>query len=173
MSIMLQINSQAATAQDILSIYIASGGIIPLTLERINTKYPNQPPFTQIDLQQMLTQPEVLQQLQEQVKAFILMKTFEASVVALATLTTKLPRLEPYELSRTTTNLIEKLGTLTDRLPKTEINMNQFVWENLLPAEAQEAIRFLQTQPAVSTAPMHANGMSNNIANGKLIEHEA
>ena len=149
-------------ASEVLAIYIASAGIINLALERINAKfYPTIPldqrPFTHADLQLLLSRADILPQLQDQARAFTTMRVFETVNIALANLQNKLPQLSPFEASKTATNLVDKLALLTDRrVPET--NVNNFVWEQLLPQEAVDAINFLKQQASPEAA--------------RVIEHE-
>lgn len=139
-------------ALEILNIYIASAGMVQLALERANrTYYPEYDPLsnphtthlTEVDLHQILSQPHVITQLQDAARAQIIMSTFQAANQAIAMMLVKLPGLDPFEASKTATNLITKLEELTDRKSNVEMN-NTFIWEQVLAPEAQDAINYLK-----------------------------
>lgn len=139
-------------ASEVLKIYIASQGLVFLTIERVNSRLfnitnPSDYQFTEVDLYHTLSQPQVLSQLQEQTRAQIVMRTFEACNQAIQIAIAKMPHQEAFDASKTATNFIQQLAILTDS-KKAELNVNTFIWENLVPNEAREAIEYLRRQQA-------------------------
>lgn len=159
-------------SEDILNIYVSSTGIISLVLDRINTKYfPNYDAinnkselhFDEVDLLQALSQPHILSKFESVTKAQIYMRTFSAANQALSSLEATISRLEPYEISKTVTNLIDKIDSLSKhRDEDSGQNVNNFVFNNLIPQEAQAAIDYLQNKSKpkllTSTSPTGQEG---------------
>lgn len=134
--------------QEVLKIYVASAGLIFLALERINKQLfgitnAADYVFTELNLYEVLSQN--ITQLQEATRAQMIMKTYEAANQAITIAIGKMPLMEPFDASKTATNLIAQLEALTDN-KRSELNVNNFIWENVIPSEAREAIEFLKSQ---------------------------
>lgn len=129
-------------ASDVLAVYIGSAGIASLAVERLQKYDPN---FTEIELYKVLTAPGTLDQLQQAARNQVVLRTFELANQALGMLAVKMASLDPGETSRTANQLIDRLETLTNT-NKTEFNINNFVWETLIPDDATQAIKYLQAK---------------------------
>lgn len=129
-------------ASDVLAVYIGSAGIASLAVERLQKYDPN---FNEIELYKVLTAPGTLEQLQQAARNQVVLRTFELANQALGMLAVKMASLDPGETSRTANQLIDRLETLTNTT-KTEFNINNFVWETLIPDDATQAIKYLQAK---------------------------
>lgn len=128
--------------EQILNAYVSSGGLVFLALERIKSLgYElDEPELTAVIAQN-------LNKVQDLVKAHILMQTFQLTGLAITAVQGKLATMLPGDMGQFTTRLITQIKELTDKHESTSnINLNNFVWENLLDAESAEAIRYLQGQ---------------------------
>lgn len=157
----MQITSREVIAQvnpeEVLGIYVASGGLVQLALERINRRFfpsydpitnPTAPRFDEVALHLTLTAPNILNRLQDATRAQIIMQTYEATVSAISNLKAKMAFLDPFDASKTATNLLTQLEALTQKPHQTNItNYNEFVWEHEIPQEAVEAIKYLKANP--------------------------
>lgn len=162
------------SSEDVLNIYVSSTGIISLVLDRINAKYfPHYAKdggvhYDEVDLLQALSQPHLLAKFESITKAQIYMRTFSAANQALSTLEATISKLEPYEISKTVTNLIDKINELSKHTQDQDgMNVNNFVFNNLIPQEAQLAIQYLQNKPK----PTLLNEVSPQ-GRDEIIEHE-
>lgn len=127
----------------ILYMYVSSGGMVPLALERIKRD------SGEILEEQELTEiiARNLAKVQDLVKASILMQTFQLTGLAISSAQSKMATMLPGDAGNFATRLIQQVKDLTDKHENTQnINLNNYVWENLLDAEASEAIRYLQNQ---------------------------
>lgn len=167
----LQHTNTDPSPQDILHVYIASQGIVSLCLERLNKQYypdydaiknPSANHIDETKLYTQLTQPSLSKTLQERTRAQLTLSTFVAASEALSALRLKMSMLEPGDTVRAATQLIAQLQELTAPPKSDTFNANTFIWENLIPQEAVDAINFLkqpqanQQQSQQQPTPQHA-----------------
>lgn len=136
------------TPNEALKMYLASAGFISLALERLQQTYPT---LTEVDLYQLLSDPTIQNDLESKTRAQLIMRTFEAANEAIISAKLALPHMEPFEKAKAASQFLAQLDVLTKK-PQ-DININQIVWEQYLPAEAAEAVRFLTNTRSTPIAP--------------------
>lgn len=126
------------TPSQALEVYIASAGLIYLALERLKVNYPD---MDEVKLYTLLTDQSIQSQLEERTRAQLTLQTYQAANEALLAAKSAIGSMEPFEKAKAATALLNQYAELTK---KTEpININAIIWENILPAEAASAVRYL------------------------------
>lgn len=150
---------------DPLAIFVECDGLVPFALEKINRPVCSDFPstcshepvhdlVTADGLTAMLAKR--LPELQDLARAKILMASYAAARLAIATATAKLGELQPFEASKTATNLIDKLVELTKRPDDHSTNINQLIWNGLPDEQSRQAWLYItkqQPESQLSTAP--------------------
>jgi len=149
------------TPSEALSVYIASQGLVFLCLERLQAKYPS---LDEVALYNLLSDPSIQNDLESKTRSQLVMRTFEAANEAIQLTRQSLPLMEPFERSKTATNLLAQLDVLTKK--QQDINLNAIIWENLLPGEAAEAVKFL----LASNKPNHDS--TEHQRQNLILEHQ-
>lgn len=131
---------------ELVALYVASGGILSITLDKVNKQRDIK--LTESDIISKLSEPAAIDQLQRLTRVYLIMQTFELANAGLYQLKAKLGSMAPADLERGVSHLLQRLGELTTD-QKTDINVNNFIWENVIPDEAREAIDFLKNQRVI------------------------
>ncbi len=133
------------TSTEVLEVYIGSAGIIPLCIERINTRWPGAN-YDEVLLHATLSKPDVLAKLQAAARAQIIMRTYETANQFLVNATLKMGTMPPADIAKTATQLLDRLDALTST-KSSDVNVNNFIFENVIPEEATAAINYLKQHP--------------------------
>lgn len=138
--------NQTLDTQHVLNTYVECGGVMPLILEKLNKQHNMSCPkgmdciehdiVTEAKLTNLIASQ--LSKLQDLVRAKTIMDTYYVTQLAISALISKMTFLDPFEASKTASNLIQKLSELTDRRTnENNINLNQYVFENMTPQQQQ------------------------------------
>lgn len=146
---MQALTTQQVDSLDVMNVFVASGGLVWLAIERIQTQYGVT--LTEADMFMHINQPHVVAKLAEATRAQMILSTFQVANQAIAMIQTKLAQMDPYEVSKTATTLIAKLEELTStQHVNTQINLNNILWEQELAPDARAAIEYLKSNRQVS-----------------------
>lgn len=140
---------------DPLSVFIEANGVVSVTLEKLNrlvcVDFPSECTHDIDHTPDLLTPVTLtkaisgrLPELQDLTRAKLLMSAYSAAQMAIASATMSLPTMEPFERSKTATNLLQQVSALSER-PKqqTTMNLNQMIFQQLPDEESRQAWLFL------------------------------
>lgn len=126
------------TPSQALDVYIASAGLIFLCLERLQQTYPD---LNEVTLYSLLSDPSIQRELEQKTRSQLIMQTYEAANEAIQAARGAIGHMEPFEKAKAAQGFLTQLAELTKK--QQDININNIVWETLIPAEAAEAVKFL------------------------------
>jgi hypothetical protein len=135
------------TPSEALRMYIASGGMVALAIERLQKTYPA---LTEVEFYQLLSSPTIQHDLEQQTRAQLIMRTYEAANEAIISAKLSLSKMDPFDQAKAANHFLTQLDALTKR--PVDVNINNIIWEQYLPAEAAAAVRYLM-QPQTPAQP--------------------